>query len=529
MISPAPEFGTPGKGVAEFLDSPAFIRVMLGGRGSGKTYGLAQDACEHIWLNAGAKVIVARETEASQADSSIDTFLTYFENMGPGWEPASTGLFQTWSNGRKIRVPSKLAIERLAAVRDNLKNRADIAHWIATEGDKLCGYIHFRGLPKAEKGKFRGMECSYLALVEADQIARWQFDLSLACLRWKGTDPATCDEKGFIKDRCVVLDTNPPGPEHWIAKLEAEETAKPEAERIIRFWHLTTYENEHNLPENYIRDTIILPYSGNPAMLERMLYGRYADAYDGSPVYYNFSIPVHEGNELPWPAGAYLMRGHDVGTNAATVWSAYWVENGTEYWHDLFEFYLEGSDTDRHVNEVLKLTESEFPFWNDRGICAGIEDFIDPAAANSSYTRQIVVDGKNVKESALNIFRTYGIYPRFQTASRGLMETIGIVNRLMAKRDSQGRPVYRLDASGCPRLARGLHGGYRWPPADERGGNENVPLKGEKCENLDHVQDAARYAKINALKLLKLEIEKKAPPTPWNMSKPKPANPRRRI
>jgi hypothetical protein len=56
-----------------------------------------------------------------------------------------------------------------------------------------------------------------------------------------------------------------------------------------------------------------------------------------------------------------------------------------------------------------------------------------------------------------------------------------------------------------------------------------VPLKGEKCENLDHVQDAARYAKINALRLLKLEIEKKAPPTPWNMSKPKPANMKRRI
>ena len=32
-------------------------------------------------------------------------------------------------------------------------------------------------------------------------------------------------------------------------------------------------------------------------------------------------------------------------------------------------------------------------------ICAGIEDFIDPAAANSSYTKQIVVDGKSVKNA----------------------------------------------------------------------------------------------------------------------------------
>lgn len=482
---PTKEFGANGQSIEDFLYDGSFIRVLIGGRGSGKTRGLAQDITAHLWLNAGGKAIVARETQVSQDDSSIDTFWQYFETLGPAYQPG-LGLFRSWNNGRTFRVPSRLAIERMQRDCASARDRATIADWILKVGDSLCGYIEFRGLPDADKGKFRGMECSYLALVEADQITKKQFDLSLACLRWKGADPETCDQKGFIRDRSVVLDSNPPGPEHWIAKMEDEEAQKPEAERVTRFWHICTYENEHNLPENYIRDTILLPYSGNPAMIERMLYGRYADAYDGSPVYYNFSIPVHEGRDLPWPRGAYLMRGHDVGTNAATIWSAYWVENGTEYWHDLYEFYLEGSDTDRHVNEVIKLTESEFPFWNDRGICAGVEDFIDPAAANSSYTKQIVVDGKSVKESALNIFRTYGIYPRFQTASRGLMETIGIVNRLLAKRDAQGRPVYRVDAKGCPRLTRGLHGGYRWPPADERGGNENVPLKGEKCENLDH-------------------------------------------
>ncbi len=487
--APAPEekpaFGTNGKSIEDFLWDGSFIRVLLGGRGSGKTRGLAQDIVAHLWLNAGGKCIVARETQVSQDDSSIDTFWQYFETLGPAYRPG-LGLFKSWNNGRTFRVPSRLAVERMRKECGTARDRATIADWILKTGDALCGYIEFRGLPDADKGKFRGMECSYLALVEADQITKKQFDLSLACLRWKGADPETCDPKGFIRDRSVVLDSNPPGPEHWIAKLEEEEEQKPEDERVIRFWHLSTYENEHNLPENYIRDTILLPYGGNSAMIERMLYGRYADAYDGKPVYYNFSIPIHEGRDLPWPQGAYLMRGHDVGTNAATVWSAYWVENGCEYWHDLFEFYLEGSDTDRHVNEVLKLTESEFPFWNDRGVCAGIDDFIDPAAANSSYTRQIVVDGKSVKESALNIFRSYGLYPKFQTHSRGLMETIGIVNRLLAKRDQQGRPVYRVDAKGCPRLTRGLHGGYRWPAADDKGAQENVPLKGLACDNLDH-------------------------------------------
>lgn len=522
------EYGEHGPSIQAFLDSSAFIRFLIGGRGSGKTTALAEDITDHIWHNAGAKAIIARETETSQADSSIETFWLFFEGLGPLYNPGGPGLFRSWNNGRTFRIPSRLAIETMQRDCAHMTTRAEIAHWIATVGDALCGYIEFRGLPSADKGKFRGMECSYFAIVEADQVVRRQFDLSLACLRRKGADPETCDEKGFIRDRCVVLDTNPPSPEHWIAKLEDAESKKPADESQMKFWHIPTHENEHNLPENYIRDTILLPYEDNPPMLERMLYGRYADAYDGSPVFYSFRIAHHEGTDLDWPTGAELIRGHDVGTNAATIWSAYWIENGCEYWHDLYEYYMEGSDTDRHADQVLKLTESEFPFWNDRTICAGVRDFIDPAAANSSYTRQIQVDGKSVKESALNIFRTYGIYPGFQTTARGLMETIGIVNRLMQKRDAKGRPVYRVDRKGCPRLVRGLHGGYRWPPADERGGNENVPLKGEKCENLDHVQDAGRYAKINALKLLKVEVEKLKRPN-LNNAPRKPVNAARRL
>ena len=218
-------FGQHGPGIAEFLRDPHFIRCLVGGRGSGKTRGLAEDITRHIWRNAGAKAIVARETETSQEDSSIDTFFQFFEGLGGGYTPA-LGLFKAWNNGRTFRLPSRLAVERMQRDCAHMTSRAEIAHWIMTVGDSLCGYIEFRGLPDADKGKFRGMECSYLALVEADQISKKQFDLSLACLRWKGTDPSRCDEKGFIRDRCVVLDTNPPSESHWIAQLEAEETKK---------------------------------------------------------------------------------------------------------------------------------------------------------------------------------------------------------------------------------------------------------------------------------------------------------------
>lgn len=472
--------GEHGESIEDFLNNDAFIRVLCGGRGSGKTFALAEDVTAHIWQNAGGKAIIARETEASQADSSIDTFLSYYATLGPLYTP-EFGLFKTWNNGRSIRLPSRLAIEALQ--RDKPK-RAELSAWVESTGDALCGYVEFRGLPAAEKGKFRGMECSYLALVEADQIARWQFDLSLACLRWKGADPATCDDKGFITDRCVVLDTNPPGPQHWIAQLEAEEEKKPEHERVMRFWHIPTNENEHNLPENYIRDTILLPYANNPPMLERMLYGRYADAFDGKPVYYAYRRDAHESEKLGWPRGATLVVGMDVGTNNASVINAFKVHHKRLYWWTLRELILTGSDTDRQCIELLKILANEFPFWNTPGeVCAQTLFFCDPAARNSAFT------AAGPTSSALKVMHSHGIFPGMKVAQH-LQPTIAAVNRLLQQNhtETNGGSIwhFKIDVNRCPTTTRGLRGQYRYPSKDEPGFGNDQPLKGSLCEHVDH-------------------------------------------
>lgn len=276
-------------------------------------------------------------------------------------------------------------------------------------------------------------------------------------------------------------------------------------------------------------DRIISKYGASSPFTRSALHGEFLESWDGKPVYYAYDQDIHEGEDLPWPIGAYLCRGHDVGTHAASVWSAYWQENGVEYWHDLFEFYADGFDTDRHAREVIRITENEFPFWNDRQTCAGVIDAIDPAAANSSYTRTINVNGKNVAESALNIFRTYGIMPVYRTRARGLIETIGIVNRLFEKRDHKGRPVHQVDRKSCPRLVRGFRGGYRWPKDDDKSANKDIPLKGLACDNLDHGCDSHRYNCINNLRLLNAESERAKKPLPFSRVPRLNINPLRRI
>lgn len=484
---------------------------------SAKTTGLAEDVTRHCWRNAGAKVIIAREFEESQADTTIDTFFQFFEKLGALYTTGGTGLFRTWNNGRTFRVPSLRAVEAMQKEAGRLKTRAEIAHWIQTTGDALCGYIHFRGLPDAEKGKFRGMECSYLALVEADQISQAKFALSLGCLRWKGADQASCDEKGYIKDKCVVLDTNPPSPSHWIAEMEETEKKKPEAEQVMKFWHLKTDDNAHNLPDNYIRDMIMLPYASNPAMIQRMRYGEYADAFAGKPVFYAYDMESHEATKLGWPKGATCIVGMDVGTNNASVISALLSRGGHEYLWTMREIVLTESDTERQCIELLKVLGKEFPFWNQGGeTCPQTLFFCDPAAANSSYM------ARGPTSSAVTVMRSHGIYPRAKMDIRGLQQTLAIVNRVLLLNHEEklkdGSSVithFKIDTERCPKLTKGLRGEYRYPTKDEPGYDSDKPLKGALCNHVDHIVDSWRYSLCNSLAIAKVDH-------PANMTQAKP-------
>jgi len=499
-------FYRPGPSIQKFHDSRAFVRIIIGGRGSGKTAACSIESIRHGWHCAGAKILFVRKTEASQVDSTIDTLRQCFDNLDPElYRETEDSLFRVWNDGRTIRIPSAEAVRRYHVVKPLLKKKSQRQAWLDTEGTRWCSFIEMRGLPNTgvSQSKLRGFECSMMVLIEADQIAHEDFMLCLACLRWKGADPKTCDANGFIRAANVVLDTNPPSPSHWIAQLEENEKKKPENERQMAFWHISTYENEQNLPPNYIERQILLPYAKNPAMIERMLWGRYADAFSGQPVYYAFERGIHVAKNLRWPIGAFLVRGYDFGTCNAVTWSAYWMDKGCEYWHILFENVLEGSDTERQAQATLDLTSKNFPFWNDRSICAGVLDFCDPSGGNSNFSTKET--GSSVK-----ILNTYGIHPGTNLWQRSIAIGVAIINRLLTKRDPLGNPCFRIDEDNCPLLVRAFSGGYKYPSKGDDGYGKDEPMKGiSKGQDYDysHVSDSCRYPILNAMRLLRQEYE----------------------
>jgi len=482
--------------VDEFHRTKCRIRALIGGRGTGKTTAVAVEAVGHCFHNAGAKVYILRKTQESNSDTTTESFeKIVFPKLGSAYTDTGVSLFKKIDGGKTYRLPSRKAVELFNTWKavNPAAPKSAILQWFEQVGNRYCSWLQFAGVPEERYAatRFRGYEASLLIFVEADQLARSDLDLGVACLRWKGADPETCDEKGYITDSGVILDSNPPGPKHWLARFEEETKNDP----AVKFWHLATRDNAHNLPPNYVSD-LERQYSKDGAMYKRMLLGEYADAFDGTPVFHEFS-EKHSSSDLPWPKGAYLIRGWDFGATNCCVWSAYWNDGQDEYWWDVCEYFALQSDVDRQCKAVVEITQKVFPFWNNRDVCSGVKDFCDPAGA-----------ARTDKGSSVNVLRTYGIYPGYMRM--GLQESIAVYNRLLEKKDRFGNFIYRIDKDYCPMLYTASLGGYRYPVEGEPGFGGNEPLKGLTGGNFDHIADASRYAKFNCLKIIRREVEQKA-------------------
>lgn len=477
----------PGKSITEFHLSTARTRGLIGARGSGKTTGWTAEALSHALNNPGAKIYVLRKNASDNAATTQDTFEEVLKCCGSAYVDTGFSLFKKIEGGTFYRLPSLDAVTKWNMFLRTKPNQTQKDRWLQTEGNRWCSFIHFSGVPDETKraGRFRGYECSMLVFVEADQLLLEDWQMALFCLRWKNAYGQ------HIEDTCCVLDTNPPDPDHWIAQLEKDSANDPS----VRFWHIPMDENEHNLPPGYVMDAKRM-YANNPGMYERMILGKYAYAYAGKKVFWAFSYD-HAYQSLPWPRGAYMVRGWDFGTTQAVIWAAYFEIAGDEYWWDMLEYFTTQSDVERQCREVLRLTQEAFPFWNDRDVCAGVLDFCDPAGA-----------AQTDKGRSIDTLQSYGVHPGYSTKYRSLPLTLSIYNRLLEAKDAAGKWVYRIDKEGCPMLYLASLGGYRYPERGEVGFGKDEPGKGPAFGNFDHVADASRYAKVNLLRLARSELER---------------------
>jgi hypothetical protein len=490
----------PGKSMAEFHQDPASIRVLIGSRGCGKTFGVMVEAVKHCWRSAGAEVRVFRKWASSQRDSVADTLQEVLEYMGPAFEDTGRSLCKKMENGTRVRIPSKVALEMwVKYLADNPRASAsEIDNWLETTGSKYCGHIVMDGLPDDDKAeaKIRSSQVSMLIFVEADQIKEAHVIMAEGCLRKRDADGK------FFEDYSIILETNPPSPRHWLAKWElgdeswrAGDTARGIPPRKkCKFWHIPIYENVHNMRPNYAED-LEEQYANDPCGFNRFVLGQYDEHYAGTPVFKNFTS-AHVRESLGFPQGAYMVRGWDYGgSNNTVVWLSYFVdEKGYERFWALKELWLQHSTVEEQATASLKITEDEFPDINDKLHIAGVYDFGDIAGGQKTATGSVV-----------NVLSTFGIYPG--AMKMGLEESLSVISRLLSARDDEGKPLFLVDKVGCPKLYSALRGEYRYPLPGEPGWNASImqPLKGIACNHADHVCDALRYAAVNMFRLLRVD------------------------
>src|SRR5208282_4336908 len=168
------------------------------------------------------------KTQGSNQDTTLETFdKQVFPRMGTAYVDTGVSLFKRIDGGKSFRLPSRRAVELYNDFLSKYPKATKVQKqiWLESMGNMYCSFLFFDGVPEERyrASRFRGYECSLLILVEADQLAREDLDLGAATLRWKGKDPATCDNLGYIRNSGIIIDTNPPGKGHWIAKMEEEE------------------------------------------------------------------------------------------------------------------------------------------------------------------------------------------------------------------------------------------------------------------------------------------------------------------
>ena len=224
-------------------------------------------------------------------------------------------------------------------------------------------------------------------------------------------------------------------------------------------------------------------------------YERNWEAYDGTPVFGDFSRARHELRAPDSPhLGLPLLLGWDFGLTPACVVAQ--LRGGQLF--VLREFVSAHSGIKQFAPEVMRTLMTLYPSWNDQK--RDFRHYIDPAGLAEAQTDQRTCAQEMASQGLRNIMPG----PTDWETRRKSVEHFLITHT----KDGAGLQIYSQHA---PKLAKGLAGAYRYPekylqiePGKPR------PIKDE----YSHPADAFQYLCGGACALLKGTGHTKPIPTP---------------
>jgi hypothetical protein len=160
-------------------------------------------------------------------------------------------------------------------------------------------FINWRGLDDPQKAKSSEYAC--IVMEEADEFTLDDFKFLRARVRKKGPWPLR-----------IILVLNPCDEEHWIYKQFVEHRKDYEESGGLMVLHLSSYDNEENLPENYIQNQMA---GLTKDEINRYIFGQWGAILRGKPVYVDVLNPNIHLQKWEIRNDMTLLRGWDFGFN----------------------------------------------------------------------------------------------------------------------------------------------------------------------------------------------------------------------
>ena len=214
-------------------------------------------------------------------------------------------------------------------------------------------------------------------------------------------------------------------------------------------------------------------YGENSEWVKRYVYAQFGDDPTGMAVFREtFRSDFHvTPDTLPIP-GYPLIIGQDFGRNP---WSLICQSDhmGRLLVHE--EVPATNMGLEKHVQENLRPRLLSDKYLGYRVAIVG-----DPSGVNK---------GTTTEESCFELLKRLGI-PAFPAITNDTEPRLRAVEALLG-RQTQGKASLLISAAGCPKLIRGLGGGYRFTKTKD-GKTKTAPDKNDK-EGFSHVQDCLQY------------------------------------
>lgn len=403
-----------------FLDLPHKFRAFVGGFGSGKTWVGGAAQCEHFWEHPRANLGYFAPTYAQIRDIYYPTF-------------------------------EEVAAQYGFRVKINQGNHEIHVH----RGRWYHGTIICRSLEKPET--IIGFKIARGLVDELDVMkpdkARLAWRKAIARLRLRfdglnGLDVTTTPE-GF---RFVY--------HQWVKEVRE----KPELAALYGMVQASTYDNEMNLPEDYIPS---LRASYPPQLIEAYIKGQFTNLASGN-VYPNFDRRLNH--------------------TSAAIAEKESLHVGMDF--NVLNMHAEVSV----IRDGRPMTLAELTGVRDTPTMARMlkERYVDKGHAVAVYPDASGqnTSTKNASESDLSILKQTGLTIRVNSTNPAVRDRVNAVNAMVL--NDQGERRWLINTDACPVLTEALEQ-QAWDTSGEP----------DKTTGHDHPNDAAGYFLVHRWPIVK--------------------------